>query len=155
MKFILSKFQKKYFKITIYSFLLPLALLLYGVYLTEFHNLSPIHGSIDLEQTEEYQIYNFSIDYTGKYSLKIEFDKQGLKYTSKKRLKITYEGKEVGVYEPDFIVEDKIIAEIKSVISMPKVFELQLYYYLRGSKYRLGYITNFGSDKIDIRRRIV
>ena len=88
-------------------------------------------------------------------ALKIELDKQSIKYISKKRLKITYEGKEVGVYEPDFIVEDKIITEIKSVLHMPKVFELQLYYYLKGSKYRLGYITNFGSDKIDIRRRIV
>lgn len=88
-------------------------------------------------------------------ALKIEFDKQGINYTSKKRLKIEYEGREVGVYEPDFIISDKIIIEIKSVLYMPKVYELQLYYYLKGSNYRLGYIINFGSDKIDIRRRIV
>ena len=88
-------------------------------------------------------------------ALKIEFDKQGIKYVSKKKLKIEYEGKEVGVYEPDFIVEDKIIVETKSVLHMPKVYELQLYYYLKGAKYKLGYIVNFGSEKIDIRRRIV
>lgn len=88
-------------------------------------------------------------------ALKIEFDKQGIKYVSKKRLKIEYEGKEVGIYEPDFIIDDKIIVEIKSVLHAPKVYELQLYYYLKGSNYRLGYIVNFGSEKIDIRRRIV
>jgi len=88
-------------------------------------------------------------------ALKIEFDKQGIKYTSKKRLKIEYEGREVGIYEPDFIIEDKVIIEIKSVLNMPKVYELQIYYYLKAATYRLGYIVNFGSDKIDIRRRII
>jgi GxxExxY protein len=78
-----------------------------------------------------------------------------MRYESNKGLKIKYDGKEVGIYKPDFIVEEKIVTEIKSVLFMPKVFELQLYYYLKGSKYRLGYIVNFGSDKIDIRRRIV
>lgn len=87
-------------------------------------------------------------------ALKIEFDKQNIKYNSKKRLKIEYEGKEVGIYEPDFIIEDKIIVELKSVLHMPKVYKQQLYYYLKGSEYKLGYLVNFGSDKIDIERRI-
>ena len=87
-------------------------------------------------------------------ALKIEFEKQKIKYSSKKRLKIEYEGKEVGIYEPDFIIEDKIIVELKSVLQMPKVYEQQLYYYLKGSDYKLGYLVNFGSDKIDIKRRI-
>jgi len=37
---------------------------------------------------------------------------------------------------------------------MPKVFEKQLYYYLKASGYRLGYLINFGCDKLDIKRRI-
>lgn len=37
---------------------------------------------------------------------------------------------------------------------MPKVYEQQLYYYLKGSDYKLGYLVNFGTDKIDIKRRI-
>jgi GxxExxY protein len=87
-------------------------------------------------------------------ALEIEFKAQELQFVSKKKLKIKYADIEVGIYEPDFIVEDKIILEIKSVLLMPKVFELQLYHYLKGSDYRVGYIINFGSDKIDIRRRI-
>ena len=87
-------------------------------------------------------------------ALKIEFDSQRIKYNSKKRLRIEYKGKEVGLYEPDFIIEGKIIIELKSVLHMPNVYEKQLYHYLKGSHYRLGYIINFGSEKIDIRRRI-
>jgi len=87
-------------------------------------------------------------------SLEIESTKQNIRYASKPKLKIEYDSKKVGTYEPDFIVEDKILVEIKSVLFMPKVFEQKLYHYLKGSKYKLGYIINFGSDKIDIRRRV-
>lgn len=87
-------------------------------------------------------------------ALSIEFDNGKIKYISKKRISIEYEGKRIGIYEPDFVIEDKIIVEIKSVLNMPKVFKKQLYYYLKGSGYRLGYLVNFGADNIDIRRRV-
>ena len=87
-------------------------------------------------------------------ALKISFKEKGLKFIEKNRLKIKFKGKDIGIYEPDFIVEDKIIVEIKSVLIMPKVFEKQLYYYLKGSNYKVGYLVNFGSERIDIRRRI-
>jgi len=87
-------------------------------------------------------------------ALGIEFDKIELRYIAKKKISIEYEGKRIGVYEPDFIIEDKIIVKIKSVLSIPRVFEKQLYYYLKSSDYRLGYLVNFGADKTGIRRRI-
>lgn len=88
-------------------------------------------------------------------ALKVLFNQEGLDFKSNKKLKILFRGNEVGIYEPDFIVEDKIIIELKSVLNMPKVFEQQLYYYLRGSDYKVGYLVNFGNEKIDIRRRIM
>jgi len=87
-------------------------------------------------------------------ALAIEFDNRRIGYTSKKRISIEYEGKKVGIYEPDFIVDNKIIIEIKSVLSIPRVFEKQLYYYLKSSGYKLGYLVNFGSNRIDIIRRV-
>lgn len=87
-------------------------------------------------------------------ALKIQFREKELNFTEKKRLKIQFRAKDIGVYEPDFIIEDKIIVEIKSVLVMPKVFEKQLYYYLKGSNYKVGYLVNFGGEKFDIRRRV-
>lgn len=83
-----------------------------------------------------------------------EFDKRRIKYIDKKKIKISYKGKDVGIYEPDFIIEDKIIIEIKAVDMMPRVFEKQLYSYLKATKYKIGLLVNFGGDKLDIRRRI-
>lgn len=84
-----------------------------------------------------------------------EFKLQNIRYETKKRIKIDYKGEIVGIYEPDFIIDNKIIVELKSVLLMPKVYEKQLFYYLKGAGYRLGYLVNFGSEKIDIRRRII
>jgi len=88
-------------------------------------------------------------------ALAIEFQENKIPYQDKKRILILYKGKRVGIYEPDFAILDKIIIEIKAVPSiMPKIFDTQLYYYLKGSKYELGFLVNFGSSKIEIKRRI-
>lgn len=60
----------------------------------------------------------------------------------------------MGIYEPDFIIDNKIVIEIKAVPVMPKQFEKQLYYYLKYTKHKLGLLVNFGADRLDIRRRI-
>ena len=79
---------------------------------------------------------------------------QGISFIENKKLPIKYAEIVIGTYQPDFIIEDKIIVEIKSVLQFPKVFEKQLYYYLRGTNYKLGYLVNFGAEKIQIKRRI-
>jgi len=88
-------------------------------------------------------------------ALKVSFTEKGMHFKANKRLKIVFRGQEVGIYQPDFTIEDKILIELKSSLNMPKVFEQQLYYYLRGSDFKVGYLVNFGNEKIDIRRRIM
>ena len=83
-----------------------------------------------------------------------EFQLRQIPFTEKERLSITYKGEHVGIYEPDFIVDQKVIVEIKSIVNMPALFEAQLYYYLKGTEYRLGFLVNFGGNKLDMRRRI-
>ena len=87
-------------------------------------------------------------------ALKSLFVEKQITFDDNKRLKIMFKGKPIGVYQPDFIVDDKIIVELKAVPKMLKIFERQLYYYLKGTPYTVGYLVNFGIDKIDIRRRV-
>ena len=63
-------------------------------------------------------------------------------------------GKKVGIYRPDFVVENKIIIEIKSSRFTSKVDEKQLYYYLRNSGYEIGFLVNFSTPKLYIKRII-
>lgn len=83
-----------------------------------------------------------------------EFQLNEVPCREKVRLSVHYKGETVGIYEPDFIVDDKVIVEIKSLINMPSVFETQLFYYLKGTDYRLGFLVNFGATTLDIRRRV-
>jgi len=83
-----------------------------------------------------------------------EFKDRKIRFQEKKRIPIVYKDEKMGIYEPDFLIEDKILVEIKAVPVLSKLFDTQLYYYLTGTKYEVGFLVNFGSDKIVIKRRI-
>lgn len=63
-------------------------------------------------------------------------------------------GKFIGVYRPDFVIENKIILEIKALDQIPSKMIDQIYDYLKNSNYELGYFINFGSDKLLMKRII-
>lgn len=61
-------------------------------------------------------------------------------------------GKVMGTYQPDLLVESKIVIELKSSRFTTKTDEKQLYHYLRNSKYELGYLINFSTPKLYMKR---
>jgi len=63
-------------------------------------------------------------------------------------------GKVMGSYKPDLIVDNKIIVEVKSSSFTTQKDEKQLYYYLRNSKYEVGYLVNFSTKKLYLKRII-
>jgi GxxExxY protein len=87
-------------------------------------------------------------------ALKKELEDRKLKIETQKKIPVYYKNKKVGVYVPDFVVEDKILMEIKVKPFLTKEDERQFWYYLRGSNYKLGFLVNFGSKKLEIKRRI-
>jgi len=60
----------------------------------------------------------------------------------------------VGSYFPDFLVEDKILVEIKAQTNILDTHVNQLIRYLKMSKYEIGYLVNFGCPRAQITRRI-
>ena len=79
---------------------------------------------------------------------KISFEKE-------KSINIYTPNKKIaGTYKPDFIIDDKIIVEVKSSRCSTNVDEKQLYYYLRNSKYEIGFLVNFSTPKLYIKRVI-
>jgi GxxExxY protein len=88
--------------------------------------------------------------------LKEYLESKGLKVEKEKSIKIysSKTGKIVGSYRPDLIVEDKIPIEVKSSSFTTKQDEKQLYHYLRNSNYELGYLVNFSTRKLFMKRII-
>ena len=63
-------------------------------------------------------------------------------------------GKKIGVYQPDFIIDDKIIVELKTIPRITSIEQKQLWNYLKGSEYVLGLLVNFGRTELEIERVI-
>jgi GxxExxY protein len=62
--------------------------------------------------------------------------------------------KVVGTYRPDILVDNKILVEAKSSRFTSKTNEIQLYHYLRNSKFEVSYLVNFSTPKLYIKRII-
>ena len=90
-------------------------------------------------------------------AMRIEFDAAGMKYEHQARLPAYYKGRLLGEYRIDFIIEDLVIVEIKSVERMNPVFDAQLITYLRASHKRVGLLINFNSRlvKDGVTRRVL
>jgi len=87
-------------------------------------------------------------------ALEIEFKKNNLKFESKKNIELKYDGQKVGIYQPDFIIDDKVLIELKAVPEIGKPQTNQTWTYLKGSKYKLALLANFGSKELQIKRMI-
>ncbi len=85
-------------------------------------------------------------------ALEEEFKKIGLYFEKQKIIDVFYNNKKVGVYQPDFVIEDKIIVEIKALPFLGQTEEKQLWSYLKGSHYKLALLVNFGGKDIEIKR---
>jgi GxxExxY protein len=86
--------------------------------------------------------------------LEEELMKERLDYKREPSIEIKYENKLVGVYRPDFLIEDKIILEIKAKKSITNEDKYQAFSYLRATNYKLLLLINFGFEKLEIKRII-
>ena len=71
---------------------------------------------------------------------------------NQERIDIFYDNEKIGTYIPDLIINDKILIELKTKPFISKEDEKQFWGYLRGSKYKLGFLINFGPNKLTIKR---
>ena len=79
----------------------------------------------------------------------------GLEYAQQKSYSVSYEGCHVGTFVPDFVVEDKIILELKVIDQIGNNEKGQVLNYLRASGLKLGIILNFKNAKLEWQRVIL
>jgi GxxExxY protein len=83
-----------------------------------------------------------------------EFDLQDITYQRQAKLTVRYKEITVGEYRADFLVDEKIVVELKATKSLTKIDEAQLLNYLKGTVFRLGLLVNFGSPSLEHKRRV-
>jgi GxxExxY protein len=86
-------------------------------------------------------------------ALEKELKTAGIIFQKEPPIKIYSAKKEyLGLYRPDFLVENKVIIELKAAQFVTKQENARLYDYLRNSEYELGYLVNFASPKLYMKR---
>jgi GxxExxY protein len=85
-------------------------------------------------------------------ALEEEFKRREIKYKREVNIQIGYENIEIGGQRIDFLVEDGIILELKSVSEISEIHYAQLISYLKAADKRLGLVLNFGRQRLEIRR---
>ena len=86
-------------------------------------------------------------------ALLIELDKNGFQAKKEVPIKVFYEGKIVGDFVADIIVEDKVILELKSVKEIHPAHEAQLTNYLKATAIEVGLLINF-AESVQVKRRV-
>ena len=84
--------------------------------------------------------------------LAIELEKAGLGYAREVNQVIYYEGIEVGMRRADFVIEEKIIVELKAVIILEDVHLAQIKNYLVAYNFESGLLINFGATSLEYKR---
>jgi GxxExxY protein len=87
-------------------------------------------------------------------AIAIELDNRKIPFSEEKSIDVKYKGKRIGVYRPDFIIDDKVILEIKVAPAITRAMRDQVYYYVKGTRYKLVLLANFGTSKVGIKRLI-
>ena len=86
-------------------------------------------------------------------ALAIVLSEQGIPFEREKHLPVFYHGRQLQCdFVADFVVDDKIILELKAVTEMLPVFEAQLINYLKATDIKVGFLMNFGQKEFYFRR---
>jgi GxxExxY protein len=86
-------------------------------------------------------------------ALFMELVDMGLTVEKQKQIKVYYEGKEVGEYFADLMVDECVIIELKAAESLCEEHEFQLINYLKATEIEVGILLNFGK-KPEVKRKV-
>jgi GxxExxY protein len=86
--------------------------------------------------------------------LALEMEKQGLQFQREMEMPVYYEGFEVGQRRVDFLVEGKIMVELKAITELEKVHIAQALNYLEAYQLEIGLLINFGGTRLTFKRLI-
>lgn len=84
--------------------------------------------------------------------LAIEFGREGIDFIREQEHDIYYEGINVGTRRADFVVEDKVIVELKARINLEDVHLAQAKNYVIAYDKPIGLLINFGARSLQFKK---
>ena len=82
-----------------------------------------------------------------------ELRKAGIKAEAERRISVLYDGRLVGAFTADLLVNDSVIVEVKAIQTLAKPHEIQLVNYLTATGLNEGLLLNFGADRLEFKKK--
>ena len=84
-----------------------------------------------------------------------ELQLRGCKAEPEVKIPVYYKDEMVGDYYVDILVEGRIIVELKALSNLTTEHEAQLLNYLKATSHKVGLLLNFGTRRVQTKRRIL
>ena len=84
-----------------------------------------------------------------------ELTTKGIPFERQLKLAVRYKAIVAGDFRVDFLIDGKLVAELKAIRMLTSADEAQLLNYLRATGARVGLLLNFGASSLEYRRRIL
>lgn len=84
--------------------------------------------------------------------LAIELELAGIGFVREQEQPIYYLGRPVGSRRADFVVEDRVVVELKALVTLEDVHLAQAKNYLVAYDFPLGLLINFGSMRLQVKK---
>lgn len=84
--------------------------------------------------------------------LAIELEDAGLSFRREQEMALFYRNREVGTRRADFLVENKVLVELKAVSELDDVHQAQVLNYLKAYRLEVGLLLNFGGKSLQVKR---
>jgi GxxExxY protein len=88
-------------------------------------------------------------------ALAYELRLRNLPFGEQARLQVFYKEQLVGDYIADFVVDGKVIVEIKAISTLVDAHTAQTIHYLAATKQKVALLINFGSKSLEHRRLVL
>ena len=82
----------------------------------------------------------------------IELKNSSIPFEREKKIVIRFKKALLGYQVLDFIIENKLIIEIKAVTEINRIHIAQMLSYLKAANKKLGIILNFANSRLEIKR---
>ena len=89
-------------------------------------------------------------------ALELELKENEVPFQREKKFEIVYKGKQLAHnYYADFVIDNKIILELKAIELLNRAHIKQVLNYLAVSKLKLGLLVNFGEESLSYKRVVL
>jgi GxxExxY protein len=85
-------------------------------------------------------------------ALEIELRNRKLEFEPQKTVEVKFKGEMIGLQILDFLVDGKVVVEIKALSHLDSTHEAQLISYLKATGSEVGLLINFGAKKLEYKR---